>query len=188
MRNETASDAAGLPASGKDPGDAGAEVDEDAFVSAMGALLERWGLPQTTGRLFGYLLLRNTPADLDTMVKDLGQSKSGLSVAARQLESWSLVRRLTQPGSRRICYEAVGDVQHLLEANNAHLRTFSNTLRLGVTAARGASRERLSDLADLFTLYVDHADRVLAAWESSREPPGTSPDPVRDPGPDPYEP
>ncbi|MER6127930.1 ArsR family transcriptional regulator [Streptomyces sp. NPDC001795] len=152
MRDESASDAAGVD-----------------FISSMGALLERWGLPQTTGRLYGYLLLQNTPVDLDTMVQDLGQSKSGLSVAARQLESWSVARRQTQPGSRRVCYEAVGDVRRLLEANNAHLRAFSNTLRLGVAAARGGSRERISDLADLFTLYVDQADRVLAAWEAERE-------------------
>ncbi|WP_055492359.1 GbsR/MarR family transcriptional regulator [Streptomyces sp. TP-A0356] len=165
MRNETDRDAAALPA----PEDADGHGHGDVFVSSMGALLERWGLPQTTGRLYGYLLLRDTPVDLDTMVQDLGASKSGLSVAARQLESWSLVRRLTQPGSRRVRYEAVGDVHGLLQANNAHLRTFSNTLRLGVAAARGGSRERLSDLADLFTLYVDQADRVLAAWESGRD-------------------
>ncbi|MEK8145541.1 hypothetical protein NKH18_42170 [Streptomyces sp. M10(2022)] len=102
----------------------------------MGSLMERWGLPQATGRLFGYLLLRNKPVDLDTMTRELGQAKSGLSVAARQLESWTLVRRSTRPGSRRIDYEAVGDLQHLLLVNNAHMRKLTETLRAGIPVAR----------------------------------------------------
>lgn len=79
------------------PGSDGFSDAEAAFISEMGSLMERWGLPQATGRLFGYLLLRNKPVDLDTMTRELGQAKSGLSVAARQLEAWSLVRRSTRP-------------------------------------------------------------------------------------------
>src|SRR5690606_41562697 len=80
-------------------GAAGSEavgVAEASLISEMGSLMERWGLPQATGRLFGYLLLRNKPVDLDTMTRELGQAKSGLSVAARQLEAWALVRRSTR--------------------------------------------------------------------------------------------
>src|SRR5690606_40662851 len=86
-------DASPLGASGSEGvGDA-----EASLISEMGSLMERWGLPQATGRLFGYLLLRNKPVDLDTMTRELGQAKSGLSVAARQLEAWALVRRSTRP-------------------------------------------------------------------------------------------
>lgn len=85
-------DAGSLPVPGSD----GFSDAEAAFISEMGSLMERWGLPQATGRLFGYLLLRNKPVDLDTMTRELGQAKSGLSVAARQLEAWSLVRRSTR--------------------------------------------------------------------------------------------
>lgn len=81
------------------PGPDGFSDAEAAFISEMGSLMERWGLPQATGRLFGYLLLRNKPVDLDTMTRELGQAKSGLSVAARQLESWTLVRRTTRPAA-----------------------------------------------------------------------------------------
>lgn len=133
----------------------------EEFISSLGSLMERWGLPQATGRLLGYLLLRNEPADLDTMVSDLGTSKSGMSVAARQLEAWALVRRTSQPGSRRVCYEVVSGMEQLLVANNLQIKKFSDTLREGSRAAEGKSAERLTGLADLFDLYVTQTQRVL---------------------------
>ncbi|MEI7030373.1 ArsR family transcriptional regulator [Streptomyces pratensis] len=142
--------------------------EESAFISEMGSLMERWGLPQATGRLFGYLLLRDKPVDLDTMTRDLGQAKSGLSVAARQLESWTLVRRSTRPGSRRIDYEAVGDLQQLLLVNNSHMRKFTETLSAGVPVARGDARERLTALAELFNGYVEQTEALVAGWEARR--------------------
>ncbi|MFJ9688110.1 GbsR/MarR family transcriptional regulator [Streptomyces bacillaris] len=150
------------------PGPAGFSGAEAAFISEMGSLMERWGLPQATGRLFGYLLLRNKPVDLDTMTRELGQAKSGLSVAARQLESWTLVRRSTRPGSRRIDYEAVGDLQHLLLVNNAHMRKFTETLSSGVPVARGEARDRLASLAELFSGFVEQTEALVAAWEARR--------------------
>ncbi|MFI1191614.1 GbsR/MarR family transcriptional regulator [Streptomyces californicus] len=139
---------------------------EASFISGMGSLMERWGLPQATGRLFGYLLLRDKPVDLDTMTRELGQAKSGLSVAARQLEAWTLVRRSTRPGSRRIGYEAVGDLQHLLLVNNAHMRKFTETLDSGVPVARGEARNRLASLAGLFNGYVEQTETLVAEWEA----------------------
>ncbi|ARF65201.1 MULTISPECIES: GbsR/MarR family transcriptional regulator [Streptomyces] len=160
----SAPDAGPLPA----PGSAEFGDAEASFISEMGSLMERWGLPQATGRLFGYLLLRNKPVDLDTMTRELGQAKSGLSVAARQLEAWTLVRRSTRPGSRRIDYEAVGDLQHLLLVNNAHMRKFTETLNSGVPVARGEARDRLASLAGLFNGYVQQTEALVADWEARR--------------------
>ena len=143
-------------------------AEEWAFISEMGSLMERWGLAQTTGRLFGYLLLRDRPTDLDTVAQELGQAKSGLSLAARQLESFTLVRRSTRPGSRRVAYEAVGDLQYLLVASNAHMRKFTETLHAGVDIARGDARDRLAELVGLFEKYVEQTDALVAEWETGR--------------------
>ncbi|MDX2406871.1 ArsR family transcriptional regulator [Streptomyces microflavus] len=162
--DDTTTDAEPSPAPGSD----GFSSAEASFISEMGSLMERWGLPQATGRLFGYLLLRNKPVDLDTMTRELGQAKSGLSVAARQLESWTLVRRSTRPGSRRIDYEAVGDLQHLLLVNNAHMRKFTETLSSGIPVARGEARDRLASLATLFSGFVEQTEALVADWEARR--------------------
>ncbi|MGW2088263.1 GbsR/MarR family transcriptional regulator [Streptomyces sp. NPDC001880] len=164
---DTAATPAGEPSA---PGSDGLSDRETSFISEMGSLMERWGLPQATGRLFGYLLLRNKPVDLDTMTRDLGQAKSGLSVAARQLESWTLVRRSTRPGSRRVGYEAMGDLQHLLLVNNAHMRKFTETLTSGVSVAHGEARNRLASLADLFSGFVEQTEALVADWETQHAP------------------
>ncbi|MFD3415660.1 ArsR family transcriptional regulator [Streptomyces cyaneofuscatus] len=123
---------------------------------------------QATGRLVGYLLLRNKPVDLDTMTRELGQAKSGLSVATRLLEAWTLVRRSTRPGSGRTGYEAVGDLQHLLLANNAHMRKFTETLSSGIPVAHGEARDRPASLAGLFSGFVEQTEALVADWEARR--------------------
>ncbi|WP_037732849.1 ArsR family transcriptional regulator [Streptomyces megasporus] len=143
---------------------------EAEFIASLGGLMERWGLPQTTGRLLGYLLLRNEPVDLDTMVKDLGASKSGLSVAARQLEAWFLVRRSSRSGSRRVCYEVVGDIERLLTVNTLQIRKFSEALRDGASVAKGPAAERLADLAGLFEAYVRETTRLVEEYQDARRP------------------
>ncbi|MFE8910681.1 GbsR/MarR family transcriptional regulator [Streptomyces globisporus] len=169
--DETMNDDDSTPGPGPLPSTGSGEFSaaEASFISEMGSLMERWGLPQATGRLFGYLLLRNKPVDLDTMTRELGQAKSGLSVAARQLEAWTLVRRSTRPGSRRIDYEAVGDLQHLLLVNNAHMRKFTETLNSGIPVARGEARGRLASLAGLFNGYVEQTEKLVADWEARRD-------------------
>jgi DNA-binding transcriptional regulator GbsR (MarR family) len=142
-------------------------ADDDRFIAAMGSMMERWGLPQATGRLYGYLLLSNEPVDLDTMVRDLGSSKSGLSVAARQLESWFLIRRIPSPGSRRVCFEVDGDTDQLLRVNSVQLQRFSDTLRQGAATATGRASSRLDELSQLFEVYVSASVAAIAGQGSS---------------------
>ncbi|MDQ1104098.1 hypothetical protein QE364_002068 [Nocardioides zeae] len=150
------------------------DPDQHAFVADLASLMKRWGLPPVTGQLYAYLLLQEDPVDLDTMVLDLGASKSGLSVAARQLESWFLVRRISQPGSRRILYEVDGDIERLLKVNGVQLKRFSSTLRDGARVAQGSTQRRLTDIADLFDVYVDVSNDVLEQRRAERTGP---PDP-----------
>jgi len=144
-------------------------ADDNRFIAAMGAMMERWGLPQATGRLYGYLLLSNEPVDLDTMVLDLGSSKSGLSVAARQLESWFLIRRIPSPGSRRVCFEVDGDTDQLLRVNSVQLQRFSDTLRQGAATATGRASGRLDELSQLFEVYVSASAAAIAGHVSSEQ-------------------
>lgn len=137
--------------------------DQNGFIRELAALMKRWGLPPATGQLYGYLLLQDGPVDLDTICADLGTSKSGMSVAARQLESWFLVRAVSEPGSRRSFYEVDGDIERLLRVNAVQLTRFSDTLRLGAAATAGRPHQRLVDIADLFDLYVDASGKALTA-------------------------
>ena len=72
----------------------------------MASLMVPWGWSRHVGRMYAYLLIRETPASLDEIAADLGISKSNASVAARTLEQFGNARRHTEPGTKRIHYSA----------------------------------------------------------------------------------
>ena len=72
----------------------------------MASLMTPWGWPRHVGRMYAYLLIRESPASLDEIAADLGISKSNASVAARTLEQFGNARRHTEPGTKRIHYSA----------------------------------------------------------------------------------
>jgi hypothetical protein len=83
--------------------------EQRGFVDALAALLAGWNMPNNAARMYGYLQLRNTPATLDDIARDLDMSKSNVWAAARYLEYCADVRRLTERGSKRVSYSAGDD-------------------------------------------------------------------------------
>jgi hypothetical protein len=79
------------------------------FIDALAALLAGWAMPNNAARVYGYLQIRNGPASLDDIARDLDMSKSNAWAAARQLEYTADVRRLTERGSKRVSYIAGDD-------------------------------------------------------------------------------
>ena len=105
-----------------------------AFIEDMGQLMVGWGMPRNHGRIYAYLLLRREPASLDDIAADLSIAKSGASVASRQLAQLGLARAIGQPGSRRILYEALYNLESIFAA-----RTRADE-RPGCAVAAGGSR------------------------------------------------
>ncbi len=102
-----------------------------------------------------YLLLPPELASLDDIVADLGISKSGASTTARQLETWHLVRRVHDRGSRRIRYEPTTAADRLLVAGISKVQAFKQTLDEGRSVASpGQPVQRLRELGAL-QLYPD---------------------------------
>jgi DNA-binding transcriptional regulator GbsR (MarR family) len=119
------------------------------FVEDMGQLMVGWGIPRNTGRIYAYLLLQRRPARLDGIAADLGIAKSGASVASRQLAQLGLARALGEPGSRRVLYEAIYNLESIIAARTAQMNDLVVRLRQGARAApRGQGRQRLQTMAD----------------------------------------
>jgi DNA-binding MarR family transcriptional regulator len=134
-----------------------------AFTASVGELFAAWDLPRATGRVYGLLLITDDPLSLDAIGERLGLSKAAVSPAVRQLNSWGLARSLPQPGSRRLLVEAAGGLESLLEASHVRARALIAALREGEDlAAPGPARERLRDVVDLFTGYVEAGEHLLA--------------------------
>lgn len=131
-------------------------TDEAGFINTMGDMLATWHLPRTTGRVYGYLLLRAEPSTSDRLRADLSLSAGAVSTATRELVSWGLARTIPQPGSRRLLIEAAGGFGQLLAASHERTRAFVRTLE-SARPLIGDDRaaQRLTDVTALFTAYLD---------------------------------
>ena len=140
------------------------------FIDDFGQLYARYGLPLTFGRVFGLLLLSDDPLGLDDVAARLGVSKSGISVAARDLEKLGIARRLGTPGSRRVLYEANEYLEPIFEAQLAQVRQQLSTLRRAdALLAPGAAKDRLREMLDLHEFWLSESDGMMDRWRRKRE-------------------
>jgi predicted transcriptional regulator len=139
------------------------------FIDDMTRLLIPWGVPQTAARLYGYLLLRTTPASLDQITVDLELSKSSASVAARLLEKYTLVRRHGERGSKRALYAASENYEGILREQKHLLHEMSDLLKAGShTAVSGAVRKRLEVMAEFYLVTFEAMETAIQKWGARR--------------------
>jgi predicted DNA-binding transcriptional regulator len=84
-------------------------IEQSQFIEDLGGLLVAWGQPNAAARLYGYLLLRNDPASLDDIARDLEISKTSAFGAVAELERQRNVRRLSERGSKRAYFVLTDD-------------------------------------------------------------------------------
>ena len=136
--------------------------EQATFVNAMGETLAAWNLPRATGRVYGYLLLQAEPSSSEGLRSELSLSSGAVSTATRELVAWGLARTIPQSGSRRLLVEAAGGFEQLLAASHERTRTFIRTLHDARELIESEdAAQRLSDVTELFSSYVDAGERVL---------------------------
>ncbi len=144
--------------------------EQHGFVEDMGQHMMDWGLPRSTGRIWGYLLLQNAPASLDQIAGDLEIAKSGVSVATRQLVQLGLARGIRERGSRRLLYAALYDLEAIFAARNTRLIALYQVLRHGAEVALdGVGQERLAAMADMTQEFADVAPALLRQLREMRD-------------------
>jgi predicted DNA-binding transcriptional regulator len=121
---------------------------QSEFIDHLASLLIPWGMPNTTARLYGYLLLKNEPVTLDEMTRDLDISKSNACTAANSLEKQRNARRILERGSKRTLYVFGEDpgapLHHQLDLL-AKMSELISTQRPKVST--GAAAKRMAQLA-----------------------------------------
>ena len=137
------------------------------YIDSHGILLEQFGLPAATGRIFAYLLLRDQPASLDTIAADLEISKSSASVGARHLVDAGVARRLPQRGSRMVLYESVDSFESLVETDIVRRAMLVEKWRQGIALAPSErARQRMAQLVDLYDFTLGESRTTLERWRS----------------------
>src|SRR5580700_10481361 len=109
--------------------------DKLRFIEDMARLLVPWGVPPVAARLYGHLLLCPSPVSLDQITQDLGISKSSASVAARLLESYTLVCRHGEPRTKRALYAVADDYKAMIRQQNRLLDALAGQLDAGAEIA-----------------------------------------------------
>ena len=136
-----------------------------AFIEDVAQLLMPWGVPPAAARLYGYLLLRATPASLDQITADLEISKSSASVAARLLEMYKLVRRHGERGSKRSLYTVSDSYEGILSEQKRMLHTMGELLKTGARiAASGIAQQRLKVMAEFYQVMFDGMETAMENW------------------------
>jgi DNA-binding transcriptional regulator GbsR (MarR family) len=138
------------------------KASEEQFIDDMAQLMVSWGLPRTTGRVYGLLLLQSTPTDLDDIVDLIDVAKSGASTAARQLVALGLARVSGERGTRRLRYQALYTLEAIFAARVAQMHDLLTQLRLGARVAPVAqARRQLTDMANGLELWIKTASQMM---------------------------
>jgi DNA-binding transcriptional ArsR family regulator len=80
------------------------------YVEEWGFFFDRWGLPRTAGRVWGWLSVCEPPEQsAQDLVQVLQVSKASISTNIRLLEGLGLVERASKPGARQGYYRLRAD-------------------------------------------------------------------------------
>jgi len=125
--------------------------EEKNFIQEVAALLAPRGLASSTGRVYGYLLLRQGPVSLDQIAEDLEMSKVSAWKAARGLETSDHVRRYGVPGSKRAMYAASENFGAPFMEQAAVLGTMGELLqKCASSIATGAVASKIEERAHFY--------------------------------------
>ena len=119
--------------------------------------------------MFGLLLISDEPVGLDDIAGALGVSRTGAHVAARELETAGVARRLAVPGSRRILYEANDDMDPIFAGQLSRTRQSLGLVeRAGPLVGPGRARARLETMRELHEEWLQGGERILQRWQRRR--------------------
>ena len=136
----------------------------ETVIEAVALHLQGQGVPRTTGRIYGLLLLHSEPLSLDDLTEELAISKASASTGARYLERLGLIERVPRPGARRDFYQLVDDPARALVLHVDALREMGSLLQEGTKSIQGVPAEvrtRLNRMAQVHREATTFLERLL---------------------------
>ncbi len=138
---------------------------DDRFIDDFAQAYGRYGLSLTWGRIFGLALMSEQALTLDEIAERLRISKSGASVAARELVRAGVLRRLATQGSRRIAYEATDDMEPLFLAMVMRIRDTLVVVEKGeALLSSGRAKKRMREMKELHEFWLRAGDEIIDRW------------------------
>jgi len=138
------------------------------FIERMGLSLERLGMARTFGRLFGLLVVVDSPLSLDEIAVQLQISKASVSTNARLCEQLGLARRVGQSGDRRDFYELrPGAFERMTAREVAVIHEMAGLAAEGLLAVGetpSTARGRLTEMLDFYLFMGEQIEELLERW------------------------
>jgi DNA-binding MarR family transcriptional regulator len=148
--------------------------DELSFADQVGRLFtQRYGVPPVTGRVYGWLLICDPPAQTPAQISEaLGASRSSIGAAVSMLERQSLAQRFRPAGERadRIRLHPEAGLRDL-EDPQEHLDQAA-LARRGLTILGDAPPERkarLIGMAAFSEFLAQRAPELAQEWRARLE-------------------
>lgn len=146
------------------------------FILHFGEMGSRWGINRTVGQVYALLFLADDPLCADDIVAVLGFSRSNVSMALKELQSWNLVRLRHKTDDRREFFTTPDDLWEIvrtlidqrrkreIDPTLTKLRELSMTTPDATDAAAHARIAELRELIEQMTRFHDD----LARFETER--------------------
>ena len=146
---------------------------ESQFVEEMGQFLGSIGMTPMAGRMWGYLLICDPPAQTAAEISEaLHASRGAISGTARLLAGPGLIRRSTRPGDRREYFSAPAEaLDSMLASAGAIYRQMREIAERGLAATADRSleaRARLQEFHDVMTFVEREVPRVVGEFLRDR--------------------
>ena len=140
----------------------------------MGLFFEMLGAPRTMGRVYGWLLICDPPAQsLTALAEVLLVSKASVSTVARQLQDGGMIERLPSSTRQHLYRVTPGGFTSVLSSQLSGMSLGIEAAEFGLSQLgedRAEQRERLEDFRDFCEFSArDYRDQLMAGWNEYRE-------------------
>ena len=147
---------------------------ERNFVEKVGLYFEQLSLPRMGGRIFGWLLISDSPqVSMTELVEVLQASKSSISSITRLLIQVDLIEIVSIPGMRRDYYRIRQDVwTNSLRDRLKQATSFRKLADEGLALLKDDPRERLLRLQEMHLMYAFLEREIpvlMERWEKERQ-------------------
>lgn len=152
--------------------DAKQHLEEKHFIEDIGLFFDQMGMPRMAGRILGFLLISDPPAQSITdIAQTLMASKSSVSIMARLLVENGLIERAAPPVPRRDYYrfKPGGWILYMRQWLELMSGLHDITER-GLVLTEGKPpelRQRLMEAHDLFSMIEERFPVLLDSLERS---------------------
>jgi DNA-binding transcriptional regulator GbsR (MarR family) len=148
--------------------------EEMLYVEKVGLNFEQLTLPRMAGRIFGCLLISESPlVSMGEIVETLQASKSSVSTMLRLLIQIELVEQVSLPRERRDYYRIHPDTwTNSLKERLKQAQAFRQLAEEGLDVLAGASAERrlrLEEMRGVYALLEREIPALMERWEAERK-------------------